>query len=223
MKEKKLELKTKRLIISPVSEEELEQLIAATVNPALKQAYMEMQGAANTNPEERIWYVPWRICLRKTDIFVGDVGFKGPVKDNSVEIGYGLLKEYEHNGYMTEAAGALTEWAFMQKEIKFVEAETTPENEASRKVLERLGFAPDGEGEEGPRFVLQAPKVAYLSIYMSIGMLFGISFGQMFSNYAIGMCVGLCIGMAVGASLDAKQKKDREELVNARKRRKEVQ
>lgn len=223
MKEKTLELRTKRLTLHPMSAEELADCIENTTDSETRQAYIEMQGAAEANPGERIWYVPWKICLRKTDIFVGDVGFKGPVKDNSVEIGYGLLEKYRKNGYMTEAAGAIIEWAFMQEGIVFVESETTPDNEDSKKVLERLNFKPDGLGEEGPRFVLEAPKTAYLSIYMSLGMCFGVALGSVFDSFAIGMCIGLCIGMAVGAALDSKKRKEREEIVNLRKQRKEQQ
>lgn len=221
MKEKNYELRTKRLTLHPMSEEELTALIVDTSDDELKQAYSEMEEAAKANPEERIWYVPWKICLRKTDISVGYVGFKGPVKDNSVEIGYGLIKEYEKNGYMTEAVGALCEWAFIQQGIIYIEAETTAENEASAKVLERLNFQPDGEGKEGQCYVLEAPKPAYISIYMSLGMCIGLAVGQAFDNFAIGMCIGMCIGMAVGASLDTKQRKSRAEIAEARKQRKE--
>lgn len=216
-----IELKTKRLILKPVTEAELDALIDGASDEETKREYTEMKEEAAANPEAWIWYAPWKICLRNTDICVGNLGFKGPEKDNAVEIGYGLNKEYEGNGYMTEAVGAVSEWLFMNKKIVFIEAETATENEASKKVLERLNFKPDGEGEEGPRYVLEAPKSAYLSIFMCLGMSFGIAIGMLFDSFAIGMCLGLCAGMCLGAALDAKTHKERDEIKENRKNRKE--
>lgn len=62
---------------------------------------------------------------------LGDLCFKGPVKDHAVEIGYGISPEYGGNGYMTEAVQAMMQWAFRQKNVIFVEAETDSENKAS--------------------------------------------------------------------------------------------
>lgn len=47
--------------------------------------------------------------------------------------------------------------ALWQKDAVLVEAETAPDNKASQRVLEKCGFAPDGTGVEGPRFVLESP------------------------------------------------------------------
>ena len=55
---------------------------------------------------------------------------------------------------MTEALEAVCKWAVLQPRVKRIEAETAPENNASRRVLFRVGFMPSGAiGEEGPRFV----------------------------------------------------------------------
>ena len=48
----------------------------------------------------------------------------------------------------------MTQWAFQQKDIVFVDAETEPENKVSQRVPEKCGFVPDGiTGEEGSCFV----------------------------------------------------------------------
>ena len=48
----------------------------------------------------------------------------------------------------------MTQWAFQQKDIVFVDAETEPENKVSQRVPEKCGFVPDRTtGEEGSRFV----------------------------------------------------------------------
>ncbi|AKA70422.1 GNAT family N-acetyltransferase [Clostridium scatologenes] len=89
------------------------------------------------------------LLIRKDDrVVVGSADFKDiPNKNGEVEIGYGLGKEFEHNGYMTEAVNAMCEWALKQNDIKSVIAETYLENLASQKILERCGFKKYKEGE----------------------------------------------------------------------------
>jgi ribosomal-protein-alanine N-acetyltransferase len=91
-----------------------------------------------------------------TQISVGDLCFKGLNSNGLVEIGYGIKKEYEGQGYMTEAVTAMARWASEQIGVKIVEAETDPDNKASQRVLEKAGFHLNGMmGVEGPRFVFE--------------------------------------------------------------------
>ena len=88
--------------------------------------------------------------------WVGDLCFKGLPENGQPEIGYGLLPEYEHQGYATEAVRAACRWAFEQPGVTAVEAETAPDHAASQAVLHRVGFVPTGTmGAEGPRFILR--------------------------------------------------------------------
>ena len=71
------------------------------------------------------------------------------------EIGYGISKEYRNNGYAAEAVKAVLKWAFDNPGVIAVEAETDPENAASKRVLEKCGFTFNGEmGEEGLRYII---------------------------------------------------------------------
>ncbi|NMM63614.1 GNAT family N-acetyltransferase [Clostridium sp. P21] len=89
------------------------------------------------------------LLIRKGDrVVVGSADFKDiPNENGEVEIGYGLGKEFEHNGYMTEAVNAMCEWALKQNGVTSVIAETYLENLASQKILERCGFKKYKEGE----------------------------------------------------------------------------
>ncbi len=49
-----------------------------------------------------------------------------------VEIGYGIKEEFEGQSYMTEAVTAIASWASEQIGLKYVEAETDPDNKASQ-------------------------------------------------------------------------------------------
>jgi len=80
--------------------------------------------------------------LRKSDrVVLGSASFKRPPNHNKeVEIGYGLGKNFEGNGYMTEAVQAMCNWAKSQEGISFLIAETNSGNIKSENVLKRCGF-----------------------------------------------------------------------------------
>lgn len=212
MAKKDPSIMTHRLLIRPMTNEEIRALMGKTENEDLRQAYDEMLSGCEANPEQRIWYAPWKISLKKEDTYIGDIGFKGLQENHAVEIGYGILKEYEGQGFATEAVKALTEWAFANEEVYFVEAETAPENMASQKVLEKNGFSADGEGEEGLRYVREKEETAWMPIFMCFGVSIGSAVGLSTDNLAMGMSMGMCIGMCIGVAIDAFWKKKRKEL-----------
>ena len=65
--------------------------------------------ATEKDSENYFWHSFW-LLIRKSDrVIVGSADFKDiPNKDCEVEIGYGLGKDFEHNGYMTEAVMAMS-------------------------------------------------------------------------------------------------------------------
>ena len=210
---KELEIKTKRMTLRPMPDSEIEALMERIDDDELRAAYGEMLDGCKREPENRIWYTPWKMTLKDSQEFIGDLCFKGPVKNHSVEIGYGIQPEYEGRGYTTEALQALTKWAFGQKDVVFVEAETAPDNKASQRVLEKCGFVPDGRtGEEGPRFVLESPLTNWSPIYMLFGMSIGMSFGQMHGQMLYGMAIGMSLGVLAGILINNSAKKERETL-----------
>ena len=60
------------------------------------------------------------------------------------EIGYILAREHWSQGYMAEALPALVDHAFGSMGLNRLEADIDPRNEASARVLERLGFRREG-------------------------------------------------------------------------------
>lgn len=148
-------VETERMFLYPLSDEEIRMIIEKESDMEMRQAYTEMLEGCLSNPDKRIWYAVWNMELKdKPGRIAGDFCFKGLGSDGVAEIGYGLKEEYRHQGYMTEAVRAITEWALAQENVQQVEAETDEENFASQKVLLRAGFVRDGKmGEEGPRFV----------------------------------------------------------------------
>ena len=102
-------------------------------------------------------YFAYVIVRRSDGLAVGDAGFHGPPGDDGdVEIGYALVPAARGNGLAAEATGLLVEWARAQPGVRSVTARVEPSNGPSRRLLERLGFAPDGERGGLDRFVLQS-------------------------------------------------------------------
>ncbi len=73
---------------------------------------------------------------------VGDCGWLGgPGPDGDVEIGYGLAAGARSRGLGTEAVALMCAWAEQQPGVRRLTAEVLPGNEASMRLLRRLGFA----------------------------------------------------------------------------------
>lgn len=150
----RITLETKRLIIYPADRERMESFIAAETDPELRKAYQEMLEGSLNHPGQWAWYAMWMIELRNGS-HIGDLCFKGLDETGTAEIGYGILEEYRGQGYAAEAVQAALSWAFQTPDVMVIEAETTIDNAASQRVLEKCGFIPNGKlGEEGPRFAL---------------------------------------------------------------------
>lgn len=210
-------IKTKRLAILPMTDEEIKDVILKTADEELKSAYKEMLDGCEVDAENRIWYAPWKICLKKEGTYIGEFNFNGPENMQAVEINYRILNEYEGNGYATEAVKALIEWAFFENQkIYFIEAKTNPDNLASKGTLEKLGFVIEGEGSQ---FVKERPEVAWMPICMCFGLSIGMSFGMPMDKMSIGMCLGMSIGLGIGAVADSYLRKKREEI---RKKRADI-
>jgi RimJ/RimL family protein N-acetyltransferase len=83
----------------------------------------------------------WIVIDTASKTIVADLYCKGePNASGDVEIGYGTYPAYQGRGLMTEAVAGLVRWAFTQKNIRAVLAETDPGNTASQKVLQRNHF-----------------------------------------------------------------------------------
>lgn len=152
-----MQLLTERLFLIPLQPDGMRTLIARTTDPELVQAYIEMLTLSTQHPEHWLWYTAWGLYQNDSGDWVGDLCFKGLPENGQPEIGYGILKEYEGQGYTTEAVRAACKWALSQPGVAAVEAETDPGNAASQAVLRKVGFVPTGIlGAEGPRFILHS-------------------------------------------------------------------
>jgi ribosomal-protein-alanine N-acetyltransferase len=102
-------------------------------------------------PSHAAWWLYFVVLRDESDTrtLVGSVGYKGPpTEDGTVEVGYGILPEYQRRGYASEAVRMLVATAFAVPTVRRVIAETLPELTASIGVMTKCGFTFIGEGSE---------------------------------------------------------------------------
>jgi RimJ/RimL family protein N-acetyltransferase len=88
--------------------------------------------------------------LRHTGETVGQVGInRGPLFPEP-ELGWLLYGEHEGQGYATEAARALRDWAFDAAGVPTLVSYMDPANAASAAVARRLGAVPDPDAPRQP-------------------------------------------------------------------------
>jgi ribosomal-protein-alanine N-acetyltransferase len=98
-----------------------------------------------------VWYVILTEGERRT--LIGMVAFKGPPdEDGTIEAGYSINEKYQRQGIATEATQAIMNWAYENPAVRVITAETFPELEASKKVMQRCGMVFLGDGSE-PRAI----------------------------------------------------------------------
>ncbi|HLN60671.1 MAG TPA: GNAT family N-acetyltransferase [Symbiobacteriaceae bacterium] len=97
-------------------------------------------GQLAQNPASACWGI-WFMVRREDQTVVGDIGFKGPPDERGrVDMGYGVLPACRRQGYASEAARALVDWAFRQGGVQTVTADCLAANAASVRVLEKVGM-----------------------------------------------------------------------------------
>lgn len=101
-------------------------------------------------------FLAYVIISEPGGLAIGDAGFHGPPDaGGEVEIGYALIPSARGTGLATEAVALLIAWAQRQPVVRAVTARVEPGNVASERLLERLGFTPDGDSGGLTRFVLR--------------------------------------------------------------------
>lgn len=138
-------MQTNNLKLVPKTLEEVHASIEAMTPAERAELSADWLALLHASTSADPWTHGFSLVLRDSEIVVGSAGFKGPPADGVVEIAYGLSPEYQGKGYATEAAEALTAYAFDSGKVRVVRAHTLPESNASGRVLIKCGFRHIGE------------------------------------------------------------------------------
>lgn len=95
------------------------------------------------------WQFGFIVVDATSSLAIGCAGFKGPPDDQGVvEIAYGIVPDFENQGFATKAASELLKFAFNDKTVRKAIAHTLPEANASTRVLTKNGFEKTAEVED---------------------------------------------------------------------------
>ena len=84
---------------------------------------------------------------KSSEEFIGWCGIWTLKETSELEIGYAIAKEFWGKGFAAEAAFEFLRYAFEDLKYDKIVAVATPENTASRRVMEKLGMQYDCTGE----------------------------------------------------------------------------
>lgn len=150
-------IETKRLIINPLSSDELIRHIkspgdlandmglkpsASLVDKDTQEAILNDLLPYLSDPsKDPLFYTMWIIIEKNEKAIIGGICFHGePDSNGEAEIGYGIDDDFRNQGYMTETISGFIDWIKGRDKIKTIKALTDKTNLASIKVLKKNNF-----------------------------------------------------------------------------------
>ena len=158
-----MRLETGRLLLRPISTEDLDEFVALHADPEVTRFILPLDRAAAEDRLKRN-ELEWEerghgllaVLEKDGGEFLGRAGLKHWPRFEETELGWALRRDAWGRGYATEAARACVEWAFSTFEMPYLTAMIGPGNDRSVRVAERLGMAPLRED-----VLLDEPVVVY--------------------------------------------------------------
>jgi 3-dehydroquinate dehydratase/shikimate dehydrogenase len=148
-------IKTKRLILRPWQESDLEPFAKLNGDPKVRECFLKTLTRQESDSEveriskhiEKYGWGFWAVSLIETGEFIGMIGllnvfFKVPFAP-AVEIGWRLAFEHWGKGYATEGAEACLKYGFDNLNLNEIVSFTTVKNTRSRHVMEKIGMTHD--------------------------------------------------------------------------------
>lgn len=118
------------------------------------------QVAARTKLHEQIWaergYGMFAVLEKASDRFVARVGAMTTPETGRIEIAWSTTRDAWGQGYASEAAAASIAHTFTASALEALDCYLRPDNTASRRVAEKVGF-----GYEDTRFLYDRPLRYY--------------------------------------------------------------
>ena len=152
-------IETERLILDKwtTSEEDIKGLYEYAKNPDVgpNAGWKPHDSEAESREIIEEMFIPhdvWAIREKASGKVIGSIGLEPDKRRenvNSREMGYSLAKESWGKGYMTEAAGAVIDYAFEELDLVVLAICTGPENKRSQRVIEKCGFKFEGIQRKG--------------------------------------------------------------------------
>jgi ribosomal-protein-alanine N-acetyltransferase len=144
-------LETARLRLRPMIARDAAELLAIFADPQVMaafdgvlfdQARMDQWVQRNLDHQQAHGYGLYSVILKNTGLLIGDCGLEHMLLDGEpvAELGYDFRSDHWHQGYATEAATAVRDFAFHELGLARLISLIRVENRASRRVAEKIGM-----------------------------------------------------------------------------------
>ena len=151
-----MSFQSERLIIRPTSEQDAELIYQLMNSPKFIKFVGDRQLYSVEDAEKYIQdkmlpqlnshgYSNFSLINKKNDAKIGICGLYDRDGLEGIDIGFGILPEYEGLGYAFESSSRLIKAAFEELEISEIKAITNKENISSQNLLVKLGFEQIGK------------------------------------------------------------------------------
>jgi len=148
---KTIRLDTARLSLRLMQPTDLEDLLLIFSDPKVMAAFQEPPFDkermirwldSNLDHQDQYGYGLFSVILKSEEILIGDCGLENMAVDGEqvTELGYDFRSDYWNQGYATEAAGAVRDFAFNTLKLPGLISLIRVGNEASRRVSEKIGM-----------------------------------------------------------------------------------
>jgi [ribosomal protein S5]-alanine N-acetyltransferase len=146
-----LHLETPRLHLRLMSSSDLEGLLAIFGDPVVMASFnttpfgheqMEQWIHANLAHQDTHGYGLFSVILKSNDLLIGDCGLEHMEVGGELatELGYDFRSDYWNQGYATEAALAVRDYAFNTLKLPSLISLIRVGNKASKRVSEKIGM-----------------------------------------------------------------------------------
>lgn len=149
-------LQARRIRLRRFRADDLPALIAYRSDPevARYQSWSQLNEASaraflaeldKSEPGARGVWFQFAVALKTTDQLIGDCALLVRADDTrQAEIGYTFARQFQGQGYASEAVGRLLDYLFRTLQVHRVTAQVDCRNERSIALLERMGFRREG-------------------------------------------------------------------------------
>lgn len=148
------EISTERLNLREIKQEDAKSIYKLLSDPEvikhdtfelftnIKQAEDMINWFSNEYKQKRAIF--WGISLKNESEVIGFCKCEVEIPKVRADLGYDLRSEFWNMGIMTETLGAIIDYTFNTIGVNRIEATVSTENNASIRVLEKLGFVKEG-------------------------------------------------------------------------------
>jgi RimJ/RimL family protein N-acetyltransferase len=154
-----MKLETLRLRLREMTEADALHLLALNENPKVLRYIVGESPLRSVDealavlrervfPQHAIGLGRWACIEKESGAYVGWCGLKYLAEEGEYDLGYRFFERYWGRGYATEAARAVAHHARPVLTGERVVAKAMVDNLASRRVLEKIGMAYEGDVEE---------------------------------------------------------------------------